>query len=548
MIRDARRDRPPAAADVVIVGSGAAGITLALELIGSPLDVVLLEAGGTRFDRTVQSNYRAGSVAPWTHFRAELGRRRAFGGTTAIWGGRCIPFDPVDFRKRDWVPYSGWPISYEEVDAHIPRAMEILEAGKPEFTVATLEGDDGPLAEVDSSELDLGRVERFSLPINFAKHYRHRLDAARNLSCYLHAPVLRIMAENGVTTGVETPHGPIRAGCVVVGTGGIETARLLLASGLGNDNVGRFYQSHVRVEFGTMTLRETRRAAYQRSRDGIWCRRHIAFTEAAQEKHRLPQGVVRPNNPPVSDPEHRDPVLSLVFLVKNVLIAEYRNILVGNRRAGRAGLRQWGATLQHLRNVAFGIVPLAAFLGRWTRLRILPRRKLPSAFIVSPTGRYGIDLQLEQVPNPESRIRLGSETDAHGVPRVEIDWQTCTTDRENLAHALAALRDAGIPGQLEFDTGGIDPATVELFPVPAHHIGTARMADTPETGVCNANAEVFGVRGLFVAGSALFPTGGYANPTLVIVALTLRLAQFLKENAARFAGNAAANSTIADRP
>ncbi len=530
MIHDARTAPIPAQADVIIIGSGAAGITLALDLIGTGLKVVLLEAGGARFDRVVQADYRATRVTPWTHFAGELGRRRAFGGTTSIWGGRCIPFDPIDFRARDWVPFSGWPIRHDEVSPYLPRAMDILLAGAPEFTTAALAKDTGPLAEATSETLEFDRIERFSLPLDFGRHYRKDLTAADNLHCYLHAPVLRILAKDGVVAGVETPKGVIHAPRVVLATGGIETARLLLVSGLGGDNVGRYYQTHIRVEFGSMQVRETDRTVYQKSRDGVWCRRYIAFSEAAQEQHRLPQAVVRPANPPLADPAHGSSVLSLIFLVKGVLIDEYRKILVGHRDRSKKKLGYgWPLYLRHLGNVIRGIVP---FLVGWLRLRILPARKLPSAFIASRVGRYGIDLQLEQAPNPESRIVLETDRDAHGVPRIAIDWKPCEADREYLARVLHVLKDSSIPDVLEFDAGGFDPATAELFPVPSHHIGTARMAADPAHGVCDANCEVFGTKGLFVASAAVFPTSGFANPTLLIVALTLRLARHLKRDGA----------------
>ncbi|MFN3937459.1 MAG: GMC family oxidoreductase [Gemmobacter sp.] len=225
---------------------------------------------------------------------------------------------------------------------------------------------------------------------------------------------------------------------------------------------------------------------------------------------------------------HGNAILSLIFLIKGVLIDEYRKILVGHRDRSKKALGYgWPLYRRHIGNVLRGIGPLTLFVGRWVRLRILPARKLPAAFLVARDGNYAIDLQFEQVPNPESRITLGAETDAHGVRRACIDWRPCEADRAGLARVIAAMQEASRPGVLEFDPADIDPATVELFPVPSHHIGTARMAASPRTGVCDANGEVFDTRGLYIAGAAAFPTSGFANPTLMIVALTLRLANHL---------------------
>ena len=62
----------------------------------------------------------------------------------------------------------------------------------------------------------------------------------------------------------------------------------------------------------------------------------------------------------------------------------------------------------------------------------------------------------------------------------------------------------------------------------AHHMGTTRMHDDPRQGVVDRNSKVHGVDNLYVAGSSVFPTSGAANPTLTLVALTLRLADHLK--------------------
>ena len=135
MIADARTAGLPDSlhADLVIIGAGAAGITLALSLANSMLDIVLVEAGGPKYSAAAQSFYAGEAVDPAGHSPVDMYRRRVFGGSTTLWGGRCIPFDDIDFEDRPWMDFARWPIGPDDVAAHIPRAMQLLEAGCPEF-------------------------------------------------------------------------------------------------------------------------------------------------------------------------------------------------------------------------------------------------------------------------------------------------------------------------------------------------------------------------------------------------------------------------------
>jgi len=87
------------------------------------------EAGG-RWSR-VGDFYEGSATAP--HPDPRQFRRVGFGGTTAVWGGHCVHFDPIDFERRDHVANSGWPIAYEEVTRFYPAAMEYCDAGRFDF-------------------------------------------------------------------------------------------------------------------------------------------------------------------------------------------------------------------------------------------------------------------------------------------------------------------------------------------------------------------------------------------------------------------------------
>ncbi|MFC6790876.1 FAD-binding protein [Methylobacterium komagatae] len=121
-------------ADLCIVGAGAAGITLALQFADSGLRVLLLEGGEAQKLPEAQSLYAGTVDEPELHSPPDRYRERRFGGTTTVWSGRCLPYDPIDFDRRPWIAESGWPISYEDVAKHYPAAMTLCEAGDYVFS------------------------------------------------------------------------------------------------------------------------------------------------------------------------------------------------------------------------------------------------------------------------------------------------------------------------------------------------------------------------------------------------------------------------------
>jgi choline dehydrogenase-like flavoprotein len=165
------------------------------------------------------------------------------------------------------------------------------------------------------------------------------------------------------------------------------------------------------------------------------------------------------------------------------------------------------------------------------RRRALAERKLPSVVLRDASGTYPADVSAEQEPNYDSRMLLGESRDSLGMRRVAIDWRATDADYERLGAGLRTISQLfAASDSVRYEVEGIDTEGLRaaIVPVGGHHIGTARMAETPETGVCNCNGEVFGVPGLFIAGAAAFPTSSSANPTLTLIALAFRLADYLR--------------------
>jgi choline dehydrogenase-like flavoprotein len=527
----------PRNARVCIIGAGAAGISLACELDGCGFDVLLIEAGGLA--SRVGDFYEGSSTHP--HPDPTQFRRVGFGGTTAVWGGRCVPFDPIDFERRDYIANAGWPIGYEEVSRFYPGAMEYCDAGRLDFLARTSLPGAGPLMPgfVGDETVDADHIERYSLPTDFGRRYRDRLHKSKNVTVMLGLRCFRLdraagedRIESAEFIGQSGSLLSIRADVFVLATGGIEVPRLLLASdltgtGFGNlsDCLGRFYMCHFEGTCARIVPQNKPVAfRFERTTDGVYCRRQIRFTPTAQRTHHLRNTVFRLHFPSYADASHGSSVMSAIYLAKSVLVPEYRAIL--QQHTDVTG----SPPLQHIVNVLRGLPALAGFAGDWLFRMRLAKRKLPYTLVPNADGSYPLEFNVEQTPDASNRITLREDRDRHGVPRVHIAWRIGDQDAQAALRAFQLLRaslEHSGAGRLLFDDNQLAGQIARSIPL-GHHIGTARMAASSSTGVVDGKCAVFGLPNLYVASSAVFPTCSHANPTLTIVALAMRLAQHLR--------------------
>jgi choline dehydrogenase-like flavoprotein len=532
-------------ADVCIIGAGAAGIAMALDLVNTGIEVLLLEAGGRTEESDTQALY-AGSVADARlHSQPDRYRQRQFGGTTTIWGGRCMPFDAIDFETRDYVPHSGWPLSREALLPYYTRANPLCEAG--EFSYTAEEAFHRPTRSIidgfASIHFTADTLERFSCPTDFAARYGHKLEAAQNVRTVLHANVTRLQlnaagrsVDHALVRNLRGKSFTVRAAQFVLATGGLEVARLLLASrdiqqqGIGNqhDVVGRYYMCHIAGTIGAVKIDRPPSAVwhgYEISDEGIYCRRRFALREATQRSLGLGNFIARLHHPRISNPDHRNAVLSLLFLAQLIIPYEYRVRLAG---AESTSLAQW---LQHIRNVALGTTDAAGFAWHMLRDRRLAERKFPTIIIHSKANLYSLDFHAEQQPNPASRVSLSAEADALGMPRISVDWRYTPGDVDTVRRSVALLaEDFRLQriGTFDYDPDSVEAEVTRYGAFGGHHIGTARMGADPRSSVVNSDCRLHDVGNLFIASSATFPTSSQANPTLTIVAFALRLSAHLK--------------------
>jgi choline dehydrogenase-like flavoprotein len=535
-------------ADICIAGAGAAGIALALELAASGRTVLLLESGGMKAETQTQRLYEGEVADERLHSLPHRYRQRRFGGSTTIWGGRCVPFDEIDFEARDYVPGSGWPIGLATLLPFYPRANQLCEAGDFQYRVAdAFQRPLRPMIEgFRSDHFSTDSLERFSCPTDFGARYGEQLRKAANVRVLLHANVTTIKfhpngeaVESVLVRTLTGKQFTARAACFVLAAGGLEVARLLLANrdtwpqGIGNDHdvVGRHYMCHIAGTVGTLKQSGgTDRVwhGYDVTGDGIYCRRRIALTAQTQRQLQIGNFIGRLHHPRITDPAHRTAVLSALQLAKGLISYEYGKRLHGEERTS---VRRW---MGHMGNVLRGPHEVLAFGHHMVRDRFLAKRKFPSIIVKSTAGHYSLDFHAEQEPSASSRVSITAQRDELGLPRLLVDWCYTHGDVQTVHKAVQLfaqdIAQSGI-GVFEYDPYSIELEMSRYGAYGGHHLGTARMGADRRTSVVNSDCRIHGVRNLYVAGGAVFPTSSQANPTLTIVALALRLGSHLRATA-----------------
>ncbi len=520
-------DQPPVF-DVCIAGGGAAGLTLAAALIDSGLRVALLEAGGLKPDAAGLDAYKGEVADAKAHPFLHHFRVRAIGGASRIWGGRCIPFDTIDFAERPWAPGPGWPIGWQVLEPYYIAAQAAAEAGPFDYDPA--------------SALPGRPAERFSKPTDFWRRYGAALTAAQTVQVFLNAPVtfVRLKADGASVDHLEVAAADgrrvaVRARRYVIAMGGLETTRLMLASndvrptGIGNDHdhLGRYYMSHLAATSGVVTFAGDPKAinfGYEKDAAGVYVRRRLWLTEQAQRDLESLNVIFRTHLPDPADPAHGDPILSAMYLVKDLVLYEYSRKM----REGGVG---WGGRLKHVGNILAHPLRLAGFAVNWVRQRNLADRKMPSVVLGSPQNRYPIEFHAEQSPNPDSRLTLIEDRDRYGMPRLKVDWRVNDIDLQSLQRSYAVLAEelerTGV-GRLDYSPEDVAAKALSEGAYGGHHLGATRMAVDPRQGVVDTDCRVHGVSDLYIASGSVLPTSSQANPTLTILALTLRLGDRLK--------------------
>jgi hypothetical protein len=520
------RESPPASvldADVCVIGAGAAGLTVATELGRAGRDVVLLESGGFGPEEETQALNDL-DVTGYPVRENFMSRARYYGGSCNLWAGRSMRLMPEDIATEADPERAGWPLSPAELSEWYPAAARVL--GLPDIRLFEPATHTERLGQVERTLFASGLVvPTVSLwakgPMRFGAAHRTELLRSGRVRVLLHGNALRLRptADGRAVTALEAAvlHGPgfeIRARRYVVACGGVENARLLLLSHLGNEHdlVGRYFMDHPRAVFGRVRLAQGARLPFLRGRP------------VANGKLQLGIGV-----PP--DIRRAEGLLNHYATLESEFsgyaAAGYQSLVKTAKvmlRKGYAGSR-WEvgrSRLSDIPGMIYLLTPKELMPHPLYRLYWTAR----SALHPRPDGRARVIVYFcEQPPDRESRVVLGSTHDALGQPRAELRWRIgpeVTRSVLALQERLAStLRTAGV-GELEPGEG--EPRYTDA----SHHMGTTRMSHDPRTGVTDPSCRVHGLANLYLAGSSVFPTAGHANPTPTIIALALRLADQLR--------------------
>ncbi len=500
--------------DVCIIGAGAAGITLAQEFIGAPFRVCLLESGGLKYEVTTQDLYKGENIGR-DYYELEACRLRFFGGSTNHWEGFCRPLKSIDFEKRSWLPYSGWPFGLEELEPFYQRAQTVCQLGPYDYGASFLEAQTGKrILPFDAEQIETEVVQR-SPPTRFGETYGPAIKTATNVRACFHANVLNI--EVGDTPSevsrlrIATLTGSrfwIRAKRYILATGGIENARLLLVSneretaGLGNqaDLVGRFFMDHPYPMVGRLLLADP-----EDERWAAYC------TDYYGDKHLSANGILSP--------------------VRSILEQEQLLHCVIGFEAIPPGSEGWIALRRIFHKEDTYPKQIAADLWRVISgiegIGEDAYQKLRHGSI--PFSMFNIQCLGQQAPNPESRVTLGEKRDALGMPETKLDLRLSEIDKRSINRTVQLFVQ-------ELGKKGLGRAQINFHDWPPHfyygnhHMGTTRMDADPKRGVVDSNCRIHNIKNLYIAGSSVFPTSGSANPTLTIVALALRLADHVKQS------------------
>jgi choline dehydrogenase-like flavoprotein len=496
--------------DVCIVGTGIGGGTLVSRLGKMGTRFVAVEAGG------IHKNASVGMDNVGRPFVMPVTRAIELGGTSNLWHGVLSPLDRADFDERPWVPHSGWPIRYDELVPYYRQAAEL--AGVERYDLFDEQAQPPELATqlglmpFDRSLLNNKMFQQRLDILRFKKEVKRVVGKATNQHCLYNTVALEFEPTN-VRTRVgclrtRTTGGReivIKARAFIAAAGALETPRLLLNSrkmndqgaGNHNDQVGRYLMDHPMGNLLQIKFRKPLCAPIYsdtKSSPAMKVKTGLLFSPDLQRREGLPNHCfyIRPSFVEGINDESERIKLSLLTL------------------------RDSRMTLADFARVAANPNVVAQVLAYKTWLRV--------------TYKFGdLFFLTEQVPNPESRVTLSDKRDTNGYPIANVDWRVTSEDIESMKRAYRVLTtEAFSTEHFTFTHKSWEETRwEERYTSAAHHVGTARMAETDRTGVVDADLRVFGIDNLYICDGSVCSTAGNVNISLTIAALATRLAERL---------------------
>lgn len=496
-------------ATVCVIGSGFAGAIVAARLARAGIDVLVLEAGSDDPDHRLETVLDRVEVSGKAELR--FGFARQLGGASNLWAGRLAKLEPIDLEARDWIPHSGWPLSWDELSAYYPPAAEILGIAS-----STNQEDHRLPAFLPGTRTELKWFQWAGEPFHAGHYLKSTAASTDRLRVVTKAPVVQLVERENARSVeaalIAWPGGKtarVEAEYFVIAAGGIQTPRLLLNStavrpaGIGNDHgvVGRYLATHPKANVASVVLAR-----------GSVSTRHPLFTD-----HATPGGVVRCGVGFTAGSQRELRLLN--HYVQMLPFAEHRaNRLFEAVRGSEA----FNTPLIDRSPLISGWLPgvgKVAFemMGRLGGVQRRARKFVLRAF-------------LDQYPDPGNRVTLSEKRDESGMPLANVKWTFSAEDRQSVLAFFDALdQNLQVLGLARIHYERLKHTSDwPLIGIHSHFMGTTRMGHDPRTSVTDGDGRVHGSDNVFVAGPSLFPAYGYANPVYTIAALSLRLADHVK--------------------
>ena len=542
--------------NICIIGSGPAGMVLALEFANTGFEVTLIESGSHKNNSNSQKLSEAHLEPNSTHSLMNDAVSRQFGGTSNLWGGRCVPYDEIDFYNRSEVGVLGWPFSKDELDKYWDKACFYANCGKAEFLrTEAIPGSSSLTESFVDSTIRSDQLERWSSNPVLITQLGQGLSTHPNIRCMLGWTAKNFSRNksdrvDGVfvcKTDVKKANNVeellIKTDLVIVACGGVESTRLLLnaleskrINVDGYKHLGRYYMGHLSGKIATINFNgDPKKTDYSfHLSNGFYVRRRITFTKDELIDKKILNIAFWLDNPIINNPRHKSGILSSAYLAmvlpiigKRLAPKAIRNALIGNTLS-------ISIVWHHIINV-FTQLPLAIrFSVNFIWKRYFKSPRIPGFFVFSPTNTYALHFHSEQSSNWNSRISLIDDEDAIGMKRAKISLLYQQRDAESIVRAHELLDkhlQVNHIGSLEYWYPKKDLTEVVLSQAKDgfHQIGTIRMALSSKDGVTDEFGRVYGMENLYVCSSAVFPTSGQANPTLTILAFALRQVDHIKK-------------------
>lgn len=535
--------------DLCIIGSGPAGIILALEYSRHNPDrqVLLLEYGAKNQEKENSLDNTVSIKTPLNHHAPYECTNKGFGGTSSSWGGRCVMFDEIDFMER---PIIGkgctWNIElYHKLRQYVPRAAEIFECGTSTFNLNEFSSfRNNRIAEgfLEGIVTD-SYLEKWSKPTRFGKRYAKEIAERDNITLQeaSEARTFSIPDKEGKVSCLfvrQVNSGKwqeIRANNFVLAAGAQENTRLLIRNKQLFNNLaavpsalGKFYQGHVSGKIASVRFKGDPRKTdfgFLREPDGTYVRRRFQFSTQFLLKQNLLNTAIWLDNPLYFDPNHRSGIMSFMYLAMLMPVLGKRLAPPAVSHSVTKGKVQ--GIFKHILNIIKDLpaslcIPATIFFKRYCL-----KRKLPGVFLYNPRNHYALHFHAEQVPHPENRMDLGADGET-----LQIYYKLHDNDIQSVVRLHEVLdcwlRKCGC-GELEYwyPKEKLPEAIQAMSKDGIHQSGTTRIADSPDLGVVDSNLKVWGTSNVFVCSSSVFPTSGQANPTFLLGVFALRLSEYL---------------------